>query len=160
MMGVRSPKFHRNLLIQRFVQNLEGQRPVLLVSVARLLGHETGVGQADLGRPAFGGKLNPKDRLGSFCSLCGPVSRHPRHFDELVLLDIEESAVVGMPAPVIPIVEEVWAPGLRHQGERSGLGEPGVEAFCPGGEDFFWLGVDRLLAGHSQWPSGEIGTGD
>ena len=116
--------------------------------------------QADFGSPAFGGKLNPKDRLGSFCSLGGPVSRHPRHFDKLVRLNIEEPAVVGMPAPVIPIIEEVWTPWLGHQGERSGLGEPGVEAFCPGGEYFFWPGLDREHSGHSQWSSGEIGTGD
>ncbi len=118
------------------------------------------MGQADFGSPAFGGKLNPKDRLGSFCSLGGPVSRHPRHFDELVLFEIEESAVVGMPAPVIPIVEEVWPPWLGHHGESSGLGEPGVEAFRPGSEDVFWPGVDRVFAGHSQRSCGEIGTGD
>jgi hypothetical protein len=125
---------------QSFVQYLESQGPVILVTFAGLLRDETRMGQAEFRCLTLWNKINPKNGLRSLYSLGSSVAGNPSHFDELVLHHFEDTPVVGMSAPIVPVVEEVGPARFRYQGKRSGLREPAVKANCPGSVDFFrWL---------------------
>jgi len=93
------------------------------------------MGQSNLRGCFFGCEFDPKDSFRALRSHSGSVSGYPGHLNEPTLYNIEDPAVMGMPAPIVPVIEKIGPSRLCRHKQRTGLGKPAIQLLRPGIED-------------------------